>query len=287
MIASPTELVYFLEVANTLNLTRAAEKLDISQPSLSMAIQRLEKSMGVQLIIRHKRGVNLTKAGKLLLIHAKELLQNWEKISSNIQAAHSEVHGRVTVGCHLSVAHHCIPKFLPGLLNKYPKLEIRMNHDFSYNLIDKIARFEIDIGILVNPIQQPDLIIRKIYDDYDTLWYASNKKFNTEENSHSILCDPERIQTQIILKKLKRAKINYSRIIASNSLEILAKLTATGCGIGILPALVVKSTCDKQVAPIISAPIFRDEICLVYRYENKDISTIQTVVRAIYEGLKK
>ena len=75
---SQAELKYFLEVANTKNLSRASERLGISQPTLSVAIKRLENSIGTELLIRQKRGVALTQAGKQLLIHAKQLLQYWE-----------------------------------------------------------------------------------------------------------------------------------------------------------------------------------------------------------------
>jgi DNA-binding transcriptional LysR family regulator len=285
MIGSPNDLKYFLEIANTQNLTRAAEKLNISQPSLSMAIQRLEKAIGAPLIIRHKRGVSLSKAGKLLLIHAKELIQKWDVVKAGVEAAYHHPAGQVTLGCHQSVALHSIPGFLPSLLMKYPKLELRMSHGFSYNLIDKISKFEIDIGILVNPVKQPDLIIRKLYDDYDTFWYAKNKKASSLKNP-TLLCDLDRSQTQILLKKHKKLNISYSRIITSSNLEMLSTLTASGCGIGILPARVVFSTNPGKLKQFPSAPICYDEICLVYRHENKNVGAIKVVIEAIDEFFK-
>ena len=77
-MASQAELRYFIEVANSLNLSRASERLGISQPSLSVAIKRLEGSIGTELLIRQKRGVVLTQAGKQLLAHAKQLLQYFD-----------------------------------------------------------------------------------------------------------------------------------------------------------------------------------------------------------------
>ena len=62
MVPSAAELEYFLEVSSTLNLSRASERLGISQPSLSLAIKRLEQSVGTELFIRHKHGVTLTQA---------------------------------------------------------------------------------------------------------------------------------------------------------------------------------------------------------------------------------
>jgi LysR family transcriptional regulator, cell division regulator len=285
MTVSPNDLKYFLEIASTQNLTRASEKLNISQPSLSMAIKRLEKSIGALLIIRHKRGVSLSKAGKLLLSHAKELIQNWDIVKSGVEVAYHNPEGQVTLGCHLSVGLHTIPGFLPSLLQKYPKLELRMSHGFSYNLIDNISKFEIDIGILVNPMKQPDLVIRKLYEDYDTFWYAPNKK-SLDLKNPTILCDLDRSQTQILLKKFKKITTSNSRIITSSSLEMLSTLTASGCGIGILPARVVSSTNPGKLKQIPSAPTCHDEICLVYRHENKSVGAIKVVVEAINDFFK-
>lgn len=68
MIPSVAELTYFLEVSNSLNLSRASERLGISQPSLSLAIKRLEQTIGTSLFLRHKHGVSLTQAGKQAIV---------------------------------------------------------------------------------------------------------------------------------------------------------------------------------------------------------------------------
>lgn len=111
MIPSPADLTYFLEIANLLNLSRAAESLGISQPSLSLAIQRLEKSVGTTVLVRHKRGVSLTKAGKQLLAHTRQLMQHWDSIKSETLASVYEIQGNFSIGCHPSVALFSLPRF--------------------------------------------------------------------------------------------------------------------------------------------------------------------------------
>ena len=76
MTISPSDLTYFIEVAHTKNLSRAAERLGITQPSLTLAIQRIEHSLGTDVLIRSKKGVVLTKAGRSLLIHSKTLMSS-------------------------------------------------------------------------------------------------------------------------------------------------------------------------------------------------------------------
>src|SRR3712207_6216749 len=124
MIPSSSDLRYFIEVAGTLNLSRAAERLGISQPSLSLSIQRLEGTIGVPLLIRGKSGVRLTRAGQRFFTEARNLLQSWENIRSVTLRDESEVSGRYTVGCHVSVALYTLNHFLPDLMRKYPALDI-------------------------------------------------------------------------------------------------------------------------------------------------------------------
>ena len=80
MLPSASELHYFLEVANTLNISRAAERLGVSQPTLSLAVQRLEANLGTAVLIRNKSGVKLTHVGQKFVSQARLLLLEWERI---------------------------------------------------------------------------------------------------------------------------------------------------------------------------------------------------------------
>src|SRR5438128_162125 len=194
MIASSNELIYFNELTNTLNFSRASERLGISQPSLSVAIKRLEQTVGTELFIRGKNGVALTQAGKRLLSHTKQLLQLWDTIKSETLASHHEVQGSISLGCHPSLGRHTLPIILPKLLLDYPKLEIQLKHDISRKILEGVVNLTIDIGLVVNPIKHPDLIILKLYEDEVTFWHSANIK-NNNQNLHSgnavIICDPE------------------------------------------------------------------------------------------------
>jgi len=283
MLPSAAELEYFLEVCSTLNLSRASERLGISQPSLSLAIQRLEKSVGTQLFIRHKQGVALTQAGKQLWLHARQLLQHWENTKSQALASYREVQGCFTLGCHSTIAIHLVSGFLAELLENQPKLEINLKHDISRRITEQVINLSIDIGIVVNPFKHPDLVIRKLCDDEVTCWIGDGTREIQDIRSKKaiILCEPELTQTQFLLKKCKKAGFLSERLMMINSLEVVAHLTSVGCGIGILPTRVVNSMYSEKLKRIPNAPVYSDEICLVYRNENRNVQAIQTIVNAI------
>lgn len=287
MVPSATELHYFLEVANTLNISRASERLGISQPTLSLAIKRIESAIGTRLLIRHKQGVSLTQAGKQLVLHTRQLLQYWEKTKTEALASEQKVQGYFTLGCHSTIAMHLASDFLPNLLEKHPKLEIHLKHDISRKITEEVINLSIDIGIVVNPFKHPDLVILKLCEDEVTFW-SSNANRRTQElwsDQTIILCDPDLIQTQTLLKQLKKKGISPQRILTMNSLEVIANLTSKGCGIGIIPTRVAQEMYPESLHRLPDQPVFTDEICLIYRHENRAIQAIQTIVTTIKEFL--
>lgn len=286
MLPSATELEYFVEICNTLNLSRASERLGISQPSLSLAVKRLEQSIGTQLLVRHKYGVTLTQAGKQLLLQTKQLLQYWENTKSQALASHQKVQGYFTLGCHSTIAIYMLSGVLADLLENHPKLEINLKHDISRKITEQVINLSIDIGIVVNPFKHPDLIIRKICEDEVSFWVGEGTRDIQNINSKNaiILCELDLTQTQTLLNKVKKGGITTERIMTTNSLEVVANLTAHGCGIGILPTRVAVSMYPNKLKRIPLAPIYSDEICLVYRNENRNVQAIQTIVSLIKES---
>lgn len=286
MIPSPTDLMYFLDVANLLNLSRAAESLGISQPSLTLAMRRLEECVGTEVITRHKRGVTLTKAGKQLLAHTRLLLQQWDMIKSETLASQNEIQGCFTIGCHTSVGIFALPRFLPDLLEKNPMLEIKLKHDISRKITEKVINLSVDVGIVVNPVRHPDVVIKRLDTDRMTLWHSQTERDinNFVSGRAHIICDPELLQVQMILKKLKQQGIHYKHLIATTSLELIADMTNSGCGIGILPAHIAAT---RNLIRIAKAPYHDDEVCLIYRGENRNVKGIQTITDAIKAGFKK
>lgn len=283
MLPSSSELVYFLEVSATLNLSRASERLGISQPSLSLAIKRLEESVGTVLFIRHKQGVTLTQAGKQLVFHARQLLHYWENTKAKALASKEDIQGYFTLGCHSSIAIYLLSKVLPSLLEMQPKLEIHLKHDISRHVTEQVINLSIDMGIVVNPFRHPDLIVRKLCSDEVRFWVAEGSKDIQDSHSKNaiILCDPELTQTQALLKKGKKFGVVSDRMMTMNSLEVVASLTANGCGIGILPTRVVKALYQDKLKPVPNTPVYTDEVCLIYRSENREVKAIQTIVKSI------
>jgi LysR family transcriptional regulator, cell division regulator len=265
MIPSAVELMYFLEVATTENISRAAERLGVTQPTLSLALKRLENQIGAQLLMRYKTGVKLTKAGYRFQEKAKLLLENWQSILKIVKRDNDEISGSYSIGAHASIASHCLAKILPKLLLKHPLLELQLHHDFSRKITEKVINFSLDFGVVVNPVAHPDLIIRQVYQD-EVGFFFKDPMIQFEQIREAILCyDPELWQSQWLLKKARDAGILFFRTLTSNSLETLAALCANGAGIAILPKRVVQLIQNPLFPILTELQTYQDKHTLIYR----------------------
>lgn len=277
MSFSADDLRYFSEIAKTGNLSRAAERLNISQPSVSLAMQRLERAVGAALLVRSKKGVSLTPAGQQLLRHARQLLDMWQDLRASAQASMQDVQGVYSIGCHPSMARNIFRHFLPGLLAAHPQLEVRIKHDVSRRVAEDVISLKTDMGIVVNPTPHPDLVIHKLAEDEVTLWQAEKMP---AANKAVLVCDPDLTQTQEIMRKMPKAGIAVERLVTSSNLEVIAELTASGCGLGILPSKVA-ARAMTPLRRMAKAPAVRDAHCLIYRVENKNVRSVQALSTAI------
>jgi DNA-binding transcriptional LysR family regulator len=287
MLPNAQDLKYFLELSESRNYSRAAERLGISQPSLSVAMQRLEQLFGVPLMHRSKRGAELTQAGRQLVPRAKRLLDSWEGIRSEVIASEQEMQGNYTIGCHVSVAAYSLPLFLPAMHAEFPKLEIRLVHDLSRKILEQVVRMEVDVGLVINPVPHPDLVLKKLASDEVTLWAPKKNKYKANSDVGGVLfCDLDLAQTKDLLAKMKRASMRFGRVVHSSSLEVIASLAASGSGAALLPARVAELNHASVLARVPGAPVFQDELYLVYRHENRSNKAMEMLVKQISAGFK-
>lgn len=283
MLPSPAELSYFIEIASTLNISRAAERLGISQPSLSLAVKRLEDALGTDLLIRSKSGVHLTRAGQKFVSQARVLLHEWERLSEAAVREETTLSGRYVIGSHPSVALFTLPGVLPALMEAHPELELKLMHGLSRQVTDEVIGFKVDFGIVVNPVEHPDLVIKTLARDEVTLWAGAGgeAEAKAEAGAGVLICDPDLLQTQAIQKQMAKRGMIFTRTITSSSLELIASLTAEGAGIGILPGRVATRERHLKLSAIDGAPKFADKICLIYRADAQKTAASKVLIGTI------
>jgi DNA-binding transcriptional LysR family regulator len=280
MLPSAYDLQYFIVVAETLNVSRAAERLGIRQPSLSESLKRLEQSVGCTLFFRSKTGVQLTPEGKEFLSYSKDFLNDWTILKDKIKKTASTLSGIYSLGCHASVALYSLKHFLPQLLSEHPLLEIKLTHDLSRNICEQVISHKIDLGIVVNPVRHPDLLIFELARDEVVLWKSKTNPVCED----IIICDPQLMQSESILKRLGAAKLSRLRRLSTSNLEVAKSLAESGAGIAILPTRVALNDSNPKLVRVSASPIHEDKICLVLRAERKKHPGIQNWIKVIREA---
>jgi DNA-binding transcriptional LysR family regulator len=258
----PRDLRFFMEVSRTLNVTRASERLGMSQPAISHFLKRLEAELGASLFERSKTGLTLTPAGRRLQESARELLGEWDRLLGAVREDEGRLSGLYRIGCHPAVGSYTLPGLVTDLQERHPAIEFHFRHGLSRHVAEDVISHRLDLGIVVNPPAHPDLVIRELCTDEITLWSRKGRP-----KAMPLICDPELAQVQWILKEVGRSlKGAFTRRIESSSLEVIARLTDAGCGVGVLPARVVRALAsDSVVRHPGSWPVFKDRVCLVYR----------------------
>ncbi len=277
-LPTPSELEYFLELAQTQNMSRAAERLGVRQPTLSSALVKLEQKLGTRLLTRTKRGVFLTDSGHNFLNKSRELLQSWKNLTIQTEEQANQIQGHLRVGCHVSVALYTLPMVLPQMCADFPNLEFDLVHDFSRKITEAVISLKLDIGIVVNPVRHPDLIIKKICEDEMTLFSIARLP---TANAKILIVDNNLNQTQALLLKLKRKGLHFNRFIYTASLEVARDIAAAGGGVAILPTRVAQLAIGGSLKKMRQMPVFKDEICLIYRSERRLSPSIQMFAERI------
>lgn len=278
----PTDLKYFIEIAKIQHVSRAAERLGITQPALSHCIQRMEQSVGTELFLRSKKGVSLTPAGQRLYDQAQALIQQWESVVHSLQSDQETVGGFVRLGCHSAVAQYTLPYFLPKLLQEFPKIKMHLSHGLSRHMTEEVISGKSDVAIVVNPVSHPDLVIKELCRDVVTLWRTKKGL-----NPNLLILEPSLLQTQDILKKLNKKGFAFEQTLESASLEVIAQLLAAHTGSAILPQRVAHAFHIPDLIQVEGAPVFHDRICLIYKPEFKKTRTGRTLIERSVAALEK
>lgn len=138
---------YFIAVAQTGNVTRAAERLHISQPSLSAAIRGLEAQLGVALLHRHGRRVTLTEAGALLAERGVELIEHTDAVLAEVRGHATATTGRIRLGSTPTARHGVLPRLLALCAEQAPGIMIFTSEDTTGELLRRVARGDLDAAI--------------------------------------------------------------------------------------------------------------------------------------------
>ena len=144
-------LKYFTVVAEELNITHAAERLCMSQPPLSNQMKALEEELGVKLFIRGKRQLQLTYAGRLLLLRATQILDMTDKAQHEVMSLEGGMSGTINLGIVEGRAPFLIARWISGFKEEFPKVKYSMWNGSSDDVLDRLRQGLVDLAVIAAP----------------------------------------------------------------------------------------------------------------------------------------
>jgi LysR family transcriptional regulator, hydrogen peroxide-inducible genes activator len=243
-----TQLEYLKELYVKGNFSAAAQKLGITQPALSLQIQKLEEEIGFKLLDRSKRPLQFTEEGKIYYEKSIEILKMVEQLKQVSFEMSEEVKGQLTVGVIPTLAPYLVPLFISELNQSYPNLQIDITELKTEEIISKLKQGDLDCGILSTPVEASGVVFETLfyerffaYVSENHLWFR-NDKVDVEkirEEDVWYLEEGNCFQNQVN----SICKINYQQqkgqnlVYRSSSIESLRRIVENKNGITFIPEL--------------------------------------------------
>jgi LysR family hydrogen peroxide-inducible transcriptional activator len=267
------QLKYVCAIADTGNFSRAAERCQIAQPSLSQQVLKLEQDLETKLFDRLGRSIRLTDAGRAFLPHARAILAQMEAARSTVADQHADLRGSLAVGAIPTVAPYLLPNYTTTFAKKYPQAKLRILEETTSVLVDGLRDLSIDVAILALPLRHKDLQLVPIRTER---LFAVLRKNHPRASAKSLALKDLRGEPFVMLRDghcfrdlslntCTRARITPNIAFESGQFSSLLGMVAAGVGVSLVPEMAIdrNSSCryvrlsDTQATRTIVAAVLR------------------------------
>lgn len=237
------ELRYIVAVAQEGNFRRAAERVFVSQPALSLAIQKLEEELGVQIFERSRTAVSMTPTGELIVAQAQRALEEVAQIREIASQGKDQLVGTLRLGVIYTVGPYLLPALIPILKRKAPQMPLEMEENLTANLEVQLINGRLDAIIIALPFGGPGIATLPLYDEdfnvvvpLDHPW-AKKKHIKTAElgNEKVLLLSSGHCFSNQVREACSELNSSTDSTQQGNSLETIRNMVASGLGITVLP----------------------------------------------------
>ncbi|WP_207535863.1 hydrogen peroxide-inducible genes activator [Desertivirga arenae] len=270
------QLEYIVAVDTYRSFVTAAEKCFVTQPTLSMQIQKLEENLGVKLFDRSKQPVIPTDIGQQVIEQARLILAESTKLQELIAAHKNELAGELKVGVIPTIAPYLLPKVIMSFTAKYPKVQLSIWEYTTEQIIQNLKIGLLDCGILSTPLEDKSLQeIPLFYEDF-VVYSSSNSSIVNKENicvddinieETWLLNEGHCMRNQVLNICKKKTATNGIRSFEYNtgSVETLKRMVDLNAGITILPELSLSDFSSEQMKKVrrFGEPVPAREISIV------------------------
>ena len=297
-----TQLLYVLAVAEHKNFTKAAQNCHVTQPTLSMQVQKLEEELNVQIFDRTKKPIELTNVGKKIVNQAKNIIAEADRIADIVDQEKGFIGGEFKLGIIPTVMPTLLPMFLKTYVKRYPKVKLKIEELTTDEIINRLEDGNLDAAIAASPLNVDNIKERVLYYEPFVGYISPNHrlKIKTEIDTSDldindilILEDGHCFRQGVInLCKIKKEQELDNFQLESGSIEMLVKLVNEGMGMTLLPYLNTLDLKDneKENLRFFVNPSPAREVSLLYNKNElkiQIIDSIQQIISGIIRGAIK
>ena len=294
-----TQLYYVLAVAENQNFTKAAEKCFVTQPTLSMQIQKLEDQLGVLIFDRSKKPIELTAVGKKIVEQARNIVNESYRIQDIVDQQKGYIGGDYRLGVIPTVMPTLLPMFLKTFIKKYPKVKLKIEELTTEEIIARLKEGHLDAAIAATPLEDDTIKERVLYYEPFVSYIPKGHRLFTKNKiavsdldiSDMLLLEDGHCFRDGVINLCKILKDNASDPfqIESGSIETLIKLSNEGLGMTLLPylhTLDLKATEKENLHYFEDPPPARQVSIIYHKSELKMqiIEALQDVISSIIRG---
>lgn len=299
-----TELKYIVTLAQDQHFGQAAERCNVSQPTLSVAVKKLEQELGVALFERSKTRVQPTPMGEKIVAQAQTVLEQASVIKDIATAGKDQLGSPLRVGAIFTIGPYLFPQFIPHLQEIAPKMPLIVEEGFTTTLRQRLRKGELDVIIVAPPFNEADVVSQAIYEESFLVLLpaqhplAQKDAIDPSDLSHEnvlLLGEGHCFRDQILeaFPNIKTGAADDSGKIrtasAGSSLETIRHMVASGIGITILP----ESAANSHYAPdtLVTRPLTevnaKRTVALAWRASFPRHKAVDVLKTAIQQGQRK
>src|SRR6056297_350300 len=294
-----TQLQYVLAVAEYQNFTLAAEKSFVTQPTLSMQVQKLEDELDVLIFDRSKKPITITEVGKKIVDQAKNIVAEAERIKDIVDQDKGYIGGDYTLGIIPTVMPTLLPMFLSAFIKKYPKVNLIIKEQSTKTMIKNVMDGHLDAGIAATPLEIEFIKERPLYYEPFVGYVPKNHRLASQDElkmddldvNDILLLQDGHCSREGVINLCKASKNRHGDHfkIESGSFETLVSLADEGLGMTLLPYLNTLDLGERRKLNLkpFQNPTPAREISLIYHKSELKIQitdALREVISSIVRG---
>ena len=281
-----TELRYIVTLAREKHFGRAAERCHVSQPTLSVAVKKLEEELGIPLFERSKSSIRVTETGLRIIEQSQRVLDQVGVIRDMAQDGKNQLNSPLRVGAIYTIGPYLFPHLLPQLRRAASEMPLYIEENYTGNLRQKLRQSELDAIIIALPFEEPEVVTLPLYDEPFVILLPGGHPLAKEEsltadqlaNEQLLLLGPGHCFRDQVLESCpplveavterNAGARGPSLVTEGSSLETIRHMVASGLGVTILPLSAATSmTYDEDILAVrpFSAPVPFRTVALAWR----------------------